>query len=77
MQLGKDLRREDILSKDTIILFLPLFVANTQELLGVTGFRFLMHHVNIEDGIILVLPNTVKNTIMTHIRQRDAVDTDH
>ena len=77
MQLGKDLRREDILAKDTIVLFLTLLVADTQELLGITGLWLLVHHRDIEDGPILVLPDTRENAIMTDIRQGNRMDTDH
>ena len=77
MQLGKDLRGKDILTKDAIILLLTILVAHTQKLLGITGLGFLQHRRDIEKGAGLVLPDTVKNTIAAHFSKRDGVNADH
>ena len=77
MQLRKDLRCQDILSEHTVKFFHTLLVPHTQELLGITGLGFLLHHSHIENGMILVLPDTRENAIMTHLSQRNGMNRHH
>ena len=59
MQLGEDLWGKDILTKDAVVLFLTIFVSDTEEILCIAGLGFLDHRTDIEYRAVLVFPYTV------------------
>ena len=58
MELGKDLWCQDVLSEYTVKFLHPILVSYAQELFSVAGLGFLLHHGHIEDGMLLVFPDT-------------------
>ena len=67
MELCKDLGSEDILSEDAVKFFRTFFIAHTQEFLRIAGLGLLLHHRDVQDGMIFVFPDTGENAIMTHL----------
>ena len=59
MQLGEDLWSKDILTEDAVVLFLTIFVSDTEEILCIAGLGFLDHRTDIEHRAVLVFPHTV------------------
>ena len=77
VQLREYLGGKDILSEYAVVLLVALFVAHSQKFLGIAGLGFLAHSVHVQDGVIVILPNTVQNAIAAHFGQGDRMDTYH
>ena len=77
MELGKDLRGEDILPKDAVIFFHTVFITYPKEFLRIAGLGFLVHRSHIENGVILVFPDTREDAIVTDLSKGYGMDGDH